>query len=74
VQAVARADVGFALGKSDGLFVYTFEDRRLIDGVEWRGGGSPKGGSLARIPDRTGGFVTVAHATRGAPNAGPQTR
>lgn len=68
VQTVSKPEVGFAFGKSDGLYIYGFEDHRLIDGVEWHAGASPAGGSLARVPDAIGGFVTVKVATRGQPN------
>lgn len=68
VQAVRHAEHGFALGASDGLWIYDFDDRRVVDHVAWAAGASPASGSYARVADGSGRFVTTTPASPGAPN------
>jgi hypothetical protein len=69
VQTVTRGEHGFALGSSDGVWIYRFDDRALVDKVEWKHA-AKRGASYARIPDVTGPFAS-ATPTRGAPNSVP---
>ena len=68
VQSVRHAEHGFALGESDGVWLYHFDDRRPVDHVAWAAGASPASGSYARVADGSGRFVTTTPATPGAPN------
>jgi hypothetical protein len=67
VQYVHDVITGFSLAADEEVWVYRAADGRLVDGVDWRQGASPAGGSLARSLD-TGAFVTVTAPTRGMPN------
>jgi hypothetical protein len=67
VQIVDDMFCGFGLAADEEVWVYRAADGRAIDGVDWRAGASPAGGSLARRGD-TGPFVSVTRATRGTPN------
>ena len=58
---------GFALGRGEELGVWT-ADGRLVDRIDWEEGESDPGTSYARIPDRTGDFLSVETPTPGAPN------
>lgn len=67
VQSVSDETCGFRLAGDEEVWIYRAADGRLIDGVDWRQGASPPGGSLARSRD-TGVFVTVTAHSRGAGN------
>ena len=67
VQPVTETRSGFALGADEEVWILRADDGVIVDGLDWELGSTPAGGSLARLGD-TGGFVTVAAATPGAPN------
>ena len=67
VVKVSTAANGFGLGSGESLAVLR-PDGSECDGTNWSKGQSPKGGSLARVPDATGPFVTSKHPTPGAAN------
>lgn len=67
VRVLSDATVGFRLAGDEELWVYRASDGALVDGIDWRQGASPPGGSLARQAD-TGAFVTVTSDTRGHAN------
>lgn len=67
VRVLSDATVGFRLAGDEELWIYRAGDGALVDGIDWRQGASPPGGSLARQAD-TGAFVTVTSDTRGYPN------
>ena len=67
VQIIDDMSCGFGLAGDEEVWIYRASDGRLVDGVDWRQGASPTGGSLARIRD-TGAFVTVTRHSRGAAN------
>ncbi len=46
------------------------ENGALVDEIDWAEGDASAGGSLSRVPDGDGEFVTVTPDTRGAPNDG----
>ena len=54
-------------GRGEELGVWT-ADGRLVDRIDWEEGESDPGTSYARIPDRTGDFLSVETPTPGAPN------
>jgi hypothetical protein len=68
VQPLTREDTGFQLNGAEDLLIYRRADHAFVDEVTWDEGASPQGGSFARVPDTTGGFVTVSPATPGEPN------
>ncbi len=68
VQTVIDADQGFQLGAADALWLYRVGTTVHCDGVAWRDGDAPSGGSYARVPDGTGPFETTEPDTRGVPN------
>lgn len=68
VVQVDDADVGFKLGSDEELHLFARDNGALIDEVDWDEGESPSGGSLARVPDGDGEFVTAVVATEGATN------
>lgn len=68
VQEVTAADAGFRLGGEDALYLYRADDGHRCDGVRWHDDDAPRGGSLARLPDGTGGFETAMPDTRGVRN------
>jgi hypothetical protein len=67
VRVLTDATVGFRLAGDEELWVYRAGDGALVDGVDWRQGASPPGGSFAREGD-VGAFVTVTTDTRGHAN------
>lgn len=58
---------GFKLGKDEAFALFDNDGQRL-DGTDWEEGGSPEGGSWARLPNLTGDFATTWAPTPGAPN------
>ena len=58
---------GFKLGSDEELWVYRAADQLVSDAVDWDQGASPMGMSYARVPDKTGAFVTTDES-KGLPN------
>jgi len=58
---------GFKLGSDEELWIYRASDQALSDGVDWAEGAAPAGTSFARVPDKTGNFVTGSQS-KGAAN------
>ena len=67
VQVISDEACGFRLAGDEEVWIYRAADGRLVDGIDWRQGASPPGGSLARSRDR-GAFVTVTAPSRGLAN------
>jgi hypothetical protein len=67
---VTEEQTGFKLGGEEALYLFD-EDGALSDKVAWSEGGSPAGGSYARLPDGTGDFETTDAPTPGQHNEGP---
>ncbi|HVV85445.1 MAG TPA: lamin tail domain-containing protein [Kofleriaceae bacterium] len=68
VEEVTDGDEGFQLGAADAVWLYRVGTTVHCDGVVWRSGDSPAGGSYSRIPDGVGPWQTTTPDTRGVPN------
>lgn len=73
VQGVSAEDHGFALGDGDGLWLYAFDDRALVDDVTWRAGDARHDTTLARLPDGTGAFHRGSRPSPGYRNRRPRS-
>lgn len=73
-RGVTEGVVGFdfGLGAADGIFLFDAAGR-LADGTSWDDGAAPAGASWGRIPDGSGGFVTLETPSRGARNVENRT-
>ena len=67
VIEVSDETLGFKLGSDEAVYLWDASGA-LVDSVDWEEGDSPEGGSLSRLPDGTGDFVSTAADSRGAPN------
>lgn len=67
VELVFDAACGFALAADEEVWIYRAADGALVDGIDWRQGATPTGGSLARSDD-TGALVSVTRPSPGLPN------
>lgn len=59
--------LGFKLGSDEAVYLWD-SNGHLIDFYDWDEGASPEGGSLSRVPDGVGEFITTLVHTRGSEN------